>query len=501
MVASCPESSTVALSSSDGVRRAFAAARAAQATWAAAPVRERLKVLGRFRGLLAEHGERLAAALNLPQRRSAGESWTSEIVPLADACRFLEREARRLLAPRKLGSRGRPLWLWGSAAEVRREPWGLVLVVGPTNYPLFLPGGQALQALAAGNAVALKPGRGGGAVLRAFRELLVESGLDDRLLPVLDETSAVVQEAIDVGVDKVLLTGSAAAGRSVLAALAERIVPATLELSGCDAMFVLPGADLDLVVQALTFGLALNGGQTCIAPRRVFGDCETLRKLARRLSGRLRAEEPVELGEERVRALRQLIKGALESGARCVSGGFVEGDRMTPLVLADVRPDCELAQSDVFAPLAMLIECVDETAMLAANAICPYALGASVFGPAVEAQALAKRVPVGVVAVNDLIVPTADPRLPFGGRGESGYGVTRGAEGLIELTRPKVVICRRGRFRPHFEPPNNEQDLAQAYLQAQHSAGWRSRLLGWRRLIGELPGSGRGPELGSERHD
>lgn len=501
MIASCPQASTFSTTSLDEVRGALAAARLAQATWAGAPIRERLQVLSKFRALLAEHGERLAVALNLPQRRSTGESWTSEIVPLAEACRFLEREACRLLAPRKLGARGRPLWLWGSTAEVRREPWGLVLVVGPANYPLLLPGVQTLQALAAGNAVALKPGRGGGPVLTVLRELMIESGLDGRLLPVLDESSAAVGEAIDVGVDKVLLTGSAAAGRSVLAALAERLVPATLELSGCDAMFVLPGADLDLVARALAFGLTLNGGQTCIAPRRVFGDCNTLRELARELTERLGAEAPVELGEECVRSLRQLVESALESGSRCVSGGFVGRNRMTPLVLADIRPDSGLAQSDVFAPLAMLIECVDETAMLAANALCPYALGASVFGPAVEAQALAKRVPAGVVVVNDLIVPTADPRLPFGGRGESGYGVTRGAEGLLELTRSKVVIRRRGRFRPHFEPPNNEVELAQAYLQAQHSAGWRNRLVGWLRLIDALRGSGRGPELGSERHD
>ncbi len=499
MIAPCPQASTFSTASLDEVRGALAAARRAQATWAGAPIGERLQVLGRFRALLAEHGERLAAALNLPQRHSAGESWTSEIVPLAEACRFLEREACRLLAPRKLDARRRPLWLWGSAAEVRREPWGLVLVVGPTNYPLFLPGVQALQALAAGNAVALKPGRGGGPVLQAFRDLLIESGLDGRLLPVLEESSAVVQLAIEIGVDKVLLTGSAAAGRAVLAALADRLAPATLELSGCDAMFVLPGADLDLVARALAFGLTLNGGQTCIAPRRVFGDGSALAELGQRLARRLATEAPLELGAERAQPLRRLVDDAVESGAHCVTGGFVERSRMTPLVLTGVRTDCELARSDVFAPLAMLIACADAAEMLAANEACPYALGASVFGPAEAAQAFAERVRVGVVVVNDLIVPTADPRLPFGGRGDSGYGVTRGAEGLRELTRPKVVIRRRGRFRPHFEPAGNQVALAQAYLQAQHSAKWPRRLFGWLRLIGALRGAGRRPALGSER--
>jgi acyl-CoA reductase-like NAD-dependent aldehyde dehydrogenase len=473
----------------DDVARAVAAARLAQSTWAATPITDRLQVLSRFRALVAEHGDLLAAALNLPQRRSAGESWTSEIVPLADACRFLEREAGRLLSPHKVGATGRPLWLWGSTAKVQREPWGVVLVVGPANYPLLLPGVQTLQALAAGNAVALKPGRGGGPVMQAFRRMLVESGLDGRLLTVLAESSAAAQQAIEVGVDKVLLTGSATAGRAVLGALAERLVPATLELSGCDAMFLLPGVDLDLAVRALAFGLTLNSGQTCIAPRRVFGDRRTLAELCPLLAQRLATEPPVELDVVHAESLQRLVERTIENGAHRVAGGFVDQFRMTPLVLMGVRPDSELARTDVFAPLTMLIECADAAGMLAANERCPYALGASVFGPAQEARAFADRVPAGVIVVNDLIVPTADPRLPFGGRGESGYGVTRGAEGLLELTRPKVIIHRRGRFRPHFEPASNEVELAQAYLQAQHGAGWRLRLAGWRRLIRSLMSS------------
>jgi acyl-CoA reductase-like NAD-dependent aldehyde dehydrogenase len=258
-------------------------------------------------------------------------------------------------------------------------------------------------------------------------------------------------------------------------------------------MFLLPGADLHLAERALAFGLTLNSGQTCIAPRRVFGDRNTLAELSRRIALRLATEAPVELEPGRAQTLQRLVGRAVENGARCAVGGFVDQLRMTPLVLIGIRPECELARTDIFAPLALLIECANAAEMLSANAMCPYALGASVFGPADEAQAFAEHVPAGVVVVNDLIVPTADPRLPFGGRGESGYGVTRGAEGLLELTRPKVIIHRRGRFRPHFEPSGNEVELAQAYLQAQHRAEWRLRLAGWRRLIGELMKSSRQP--------
>ena len=107
----------------------------------------------------------------------------------------------------------------------------------------------------------------------------------------------------------------------------------------------------------------------------------------------------------------------------------------------------------------------------------PYALGAVVFGSERQARAIAQCVHTGVVVINDVIVPTADPRLPFGGRGRSGFGVTRGAEGLLELTRVKAVSIRRGRWRPHYTPTGAQHTaLFQAYIRAVHGDAWRQRI-------------------------
>src|SRR5215218_5712906 len=116
---------------------------------------------------------------------------------------------------------------------------------------------------------------------------------------------------------------------------------------------------------------------------------------------------------------------------------------------------------------------------LAEAARSPYALGASIFGPEEEAVALAGRVRAGVVVVNDVIVPTADPRLPFGGRGESGFGVTRGGEGLLELTAVKVVAVRRGRWLPHLDERRPEDaGILRGALVATHAGSLRARLAG-----------------------
>ena len=137
-----------------------------------------------------------------------------------------------------------------------------------------------------------------------------------------------------------------------------------------------------------------------------------------------------------------------------------------------------IAQADCPAPLLMLLEVRGEAKLLAAMESCPYALSAAIFGAAREARALAAKIAAGAVLINDLIVPTADPRAPFGGRRKSGFSVTRGAEGLLEMTAVKVVSARKGTSTRHFEATGPAHaDLFQGMIRASHSQAWSDR---WR---------------------
>src|SRR5206468_207309 len=127
-----------------------------------------------------------AEALAAGMARPMADTLAAEVLPLADAAQFLVRSARAVLAPQRL-RRGRPLWLMGVRQEIRREPRGAVLILGPANYPLFLPGAQALQALAAGNAVCVKPAPGASAPMLALADLLRRAGLPEGVLEILDE--------------------------------------------------------------------------------------------------------------------------------------------------------------------------------------------------------------------------------------------------------------------------------------------------------------------------
>ena len=412
----------------------------AGSAWHQTPLRERLRVLARMRRLLAHRAAAVAATVG--DRRPLADTLTAEVLPLLAAIRFLERRAPRLLTPRRLRG-GRPLWLFGVTAEIHREPCGVVLILAPSNFPLFLPGAQIVQALAAGNAVCAKPALGCAAPLQALAAILAEAGLPEGVLHVLDDSLATGAAAVSAGFDRVVLTGSAETGRAVLAASAPLLTPATMELSGNDAVFVLPGADIEAVAAALAYGLRLNSGATCIAPRRVFVLPEDAGRLAGALLtrvGALRLSPPPPAVAAR---LERLVAEAVGDGARLLHNSGA-------VILTDARPQMRLLREDVFAPWLALVPVADMAEAVAAQTLCPYALGASVFGPEPEARAMAGRLPVGSVCINDLIVPTADPRLPFGGRGLSGFGLTRGAEGLLEMTVVKTVSIRRGRFMPHL---------------------------------------------------
>ena len=202
------------------VRSMMSAARKAQAQWATTFISERLKRVRELRRLIAAHGSVLAEASAFARRRPVSEALSAEVLPLAESCRFLEREAEALLASRPLSSRGLPVWLFGNRTSIHREPLGVILIIGPGNYPLLLTGIQLIQALVAGNAVVVKPGVGGSRSVRALIEIVRRVGIDSRLVGLLPESSEAARAAIEARPDKVLFTGSAATGESILTQLA-----------------------------------------------------------------------------------------------------------------------------------------------------------------------------------------------------------------------------------------------------------------------------------------
>lgn len=456
------------------------AMRHAQQVWARSGWAQREKILRAFRANLAAQAERMATLMPSTLARNHADTLAAEVLPLLDACKFLEMEAEEILQSQRLGRHRLPLWLTGIQSEIRRDPLGLVLVIAPSNYPLFLAGVQTLQALAAGNACIWKPAPGCEKVAHAMRQCLLDAGLAPELLWVTDATVETAKELLSNEIDKVFLTGSVATGQSVLRQLATSGTPAVMELSGCDAVFILPGAELATVTNALAFGTRLNGSATCMAPRRIFVPRTMLADLESQLTTALRNVPAVILNAHTHALLDGLVEDAQCKGAHLVLDGRTTAQGTGPVVLTNVDETMMVARTDIFAPVLALMPHHDQDAALQMYDACPFALSAAIFGPEREARALADRVVTGAVVLNDLIAPTIDPRVPFGGRRASGYGVTRGREGLLEMTAPKVILSQRARHRLHYELTGSSHfEFFAGMIHGVHGSGWRTRSHGW----------------------
>ncbi|QDT04664.1 Betaine aldehyde dehydrogenase [Rubripirellula lacrimiformis] len=457
-------------------------------SWASVPLNRRCQVVAAAAGKLAEATDELTLLCQSDQRTDPVETITAELLPLCSALRWLGRRGPRVLATRQLGPMGRPAWLWGVRSAVHRDPFGMVLILGAWNYPLLLPGVQAAQALAAGNRVLIKPAPGCESATARMVQAFHDAGIPPTALMQLDSSSDSAIAAINAGVDLIVLTGAATTGRNVLAQAARSLTPTIMELSGCDATILLPGADVQLAADAITFGLKFNGGATCIAPRRLIGQNEICDQVRTALVERLGSADPLVVHPSAREAAADLIERSLAAGCVDVTGRFHaqtlrDSGQMAPTVLDQVCADHPIASADVFAPVTSIVRVADTEESIQQVNQCPYRLSASVFGPPKQAEAVAQRLSVGNVCINDILVPTADPRLPFGGRGQSGFGVTRGAEGLLSMTVPKSISHRRGRFMPHLRPrADSDENRLSAAVILLHGATWSQRWQALRRM-------------------
>jgi acyl-CoA reductase-like NAD-dependent aldehyde dehydrogenase len=470
--------------------------RAAQRSWSTLSLRRRLRCVRRLRHLFAETANTLALTVTQDIGRSADEVLVTDIMPTADACRFLEKQARRILKPRRIPLSQRPLWLLGSVDWVQRRPHGVVGVIGTWNYPIYLNAIQIAQALTAGNGVIWKPSELTPTTAAFIHDLFVRAGFPANLfvrLPATREAGPVLAES---DINYMVFTGSAEVGRKLARRLGERLIPCTLELSGCDALIVCADADIEMAAKAAWFGVTLNSGQTCLALRRIFVErsryAEFLEKLRRHAAG-ARAG-PLALISQAKQAER-LVASAVEAGGRLLIEDAApraedEPPRFPPTFVINTRPEMAIAQEASFAPIAAIMPYDSMPELLRWLEMCPYSLGVSIFArDRAQALALAERMDSGSVTINDAIAATAHPAAPFGGSRSSGWGVTQGPEGLLAMTVPQAISYRKGTYRPHYQMDKDPATMQMMHglLHWNHARGWEKQLSGlWQMMRGAI---------------
>ncbi|HVJ80115.1 MAG TPA: aldehyde dehydrogenase family protein, partial [Planctomycetia bacterium] len=463
-------------------------ARESAGPWAETPIRARLERLRRFRHLLADRVDELTAVAAAESGKPPVDV-INEVFQSCNLIRWLEKSAARVL-------RGRGVSAWPlvhKRARIEMRPVGVVLAITPWNYPVCLAIGPCVQALAAGNAVILKPSELAGEAAAAIAKLWRETG-DDAVWQTALGGPETARGLASGAVDKIVFTGGAEGGKAIMRAAAERLTPVVLELGGSDAAIVAADADLDRAAPGIAWGSFYNAGQSCIAVRRVFAVapiydrfCEKLREAVGAIRTSAAAgENGFDIGpvrtDRQVERLREQVADALGKGATllCGEAAIPSGERRVgPIVLAGVDDSMRVAREECFGPILAVRKVTTEAEAIAAANGTPLGLGASVWSAdGSRRRELAARIESGSVAINDCLVQFAAPALPFGGVKGSGFGRQHGEFGLLEFAAPKATIEHR--FGPRREmqwfPARGKDRMFRRFLKLLHAGSWGERI-------------------------
>jgi acyl-CoA reductase-like NAD-dependent aldehyde dehydrogenase len=439
--------------------------RAAQPAWQAMGFDGRGRVLRRARRWVADNADRIARTIVSETGKAYEDAWLAEVSYGASAFGFWAGHAPRWLAERRVRSAA-PAVL-GKRLLVRYEPLGVVGVIGPWNYPLTNSFGDAIPALAAGNAVVLKPSEHTPLTSILLAEGLRECGLPEDVFAVATGGAATAEALVDA-VDMVQFTGSTANGRKVAQRAAARLIPVSLELGGKDPMLVLADADLERAANAAVYYAMQNAGQTCISVERVYVEDAVHDEFVRRVTEKtlaLRQGDPsggpgtVDVGAmttpAQLEIVEEHVRDAVQRGATVLTGGRRDGPFYAPTVLARVDHTMRAMTEETFGPTLPLMRVRDaEEAIRLAND-SPYGLAASVFtGDVRRGEQIARRLRAGSVTVNDALVNYQALELPMGGWKQSGLGTRHGAGGIRKFCAEQAILVSRWHLRRdvHMHP-------------------------------------------------
>ncbi len=427
-------------------------ARTAAQNWAERTPKERVAALRRLRGLLAQNADNIAQTVSGEIGKPLQEAYGAEILASLKAMQWLERNAGRALADRKISG--------GRGAFQQAVPLGVIGVIGTWNYPVYLNITPIAWSLAAGNAVVWKPSELAEDSACALASLFEQAGLPVFVVP---GGASVGRELCNAGCDKIVFTGGGATGRAILSELAKYGTPAVMELSGHDAMIVCADADITLAARSAVWGRVSNAGQSCVAPCRIYVAAPVYETFLAGCQQEVARLTPgTDYGPLRTDALRQrahtMVKDALGRGARLLIGGYclpdADGFYYAPALLADCRPGMLAFEQDFFGPVLAVCSVTGEAEAVAQANGSAMGLGASVWSrDTAEATQIARQIHAGNVSVNEILLDGAEPALPFGGIGASGYGKQRGLAGLEECVVWKTIVPHKsGGQRRHLFP-------------------------------------------------
>lgn len=419
------------------LRQTFATGRTRDIEW-------RRRQLLQLVKLMEENEDAIVAALAKDLDRGPFEAFIADIATTAGEAKYAAKKVRKwtkrryqLLEMPQLPGRG-----W-----IEYEPYGTVLIIGAWNYPFYLTLGPAVGAIAAGNAVVLKPSEIAEASAHVMADL-VPRYLDNDAIAVIEGDGAVSQELIAQGFDRLLFTGGTEIGRKVYEGAAPHLTPCTLELGGKSPVIVAADADVDVAAKRIAWMKLLNAGQTCVAPDYVLADASIRDELVSKIGAavtKFTSDRPEGLRIVNQRQFDRISGYLADTDGEVVVGGKCDPSslRIQPAVVLDPDPNGPLMQNEIFGPVLPIItvQNLDEAIRFVNSR--PKPLSAYLFTKTRETrERVIREVPAGGMLVNHLAFQVSTAKLPFGGVGASGMGAYHGKFGFEEFSHRKSVLTK-----------------------------------------------------------
>lgn len=424
-------------------------ARAAQAAWAATPVAERVRVLSRWRQLVAANEERLAKTLTLEMGKPISQS-VNELRALDGRVAFFLDNTEGVLATEV--TQQTPV-----EEQIHWEPLGVIANVSAWNYPYFVGSNVFVPALLTGNAVLYKPSEHAALTGLAIGELMREAGVPDDVFQVIIGAGAIGRTLVEQPIDGVFFTGSYPTGRSIAQSVAARLVKVQLELGGKDPVYVCDDADPRVAAESVADGAMYNTGQSCCSVERVYVHEAIAQPFIDAFLATVKGFVPGDpldkntyIGplarKEQLAVLEAQVSDALAKGAKLLTGGKRDASRpngyyFEPTVLVDVTSDMQVMRDESFGPIiGIQVVKSDDDALRAMND-SEYGLTAGVYTKnRGRAEGLLAALNAGSVYWN--CCDRVSPRLPWTGRRHSGIGSTLSTHGIRTFLQPKAWHLR-----------------------------------------------------------
>ncbi|MBA3760438.1 MAG: NAD-dependent succinate-semialdehyde dehydrogenase [Gemmatimonadales bacterium] len=409
------------------------------------PVAERGRLLLKAAEILESEKERFAKLMVLEMGKTL-KAAVEEAVKCAWGCRYYAENAERFLAEEVVQTNA-------TRSYIAYQPIGPILAVMPWNFPFWQVFRFAAPALAAGNVALLKHASNVPQCALAIEEIFRRAGFPEGCFQtLLIETEHVRRVIEDPRVMAVTLTGSTGAGSAVASAAGKQIKKSVLELGGSDPFIVMPSADLEAASRTAVKARTINNGQSCIAAKRFIAVGAIADEFERRLVAGMQAlvvgdpmDPATDVGplanEAQVKSLSDQVERSVRAGARLLTGGRPldrPGYYFAPGVLTDVSPVSPAYREEIFGPIALLFRArdIDEAIRIANDS--PFGLGSSAWTTDErEMDRFIGELEAGMVFINGMVA--SDPRLPFGGVKQSGYGRELSVYGLREFVNIKTV--------------------------------------------------------------